>query len=436
MVGVSLKQLKKLNSKYDLNKYDQDYVAYIEAYQLKKINQVWKNCYKNIPYYNKLKQENNLPDTFDSLSQYINSIPFLTKKIVQSQKDQICDPIKKSDFNRITGGSTSSPIQMSSWKSELNSTRLTTHLGRLWYGIEPGDKLFLFWGHSHLLGNGIKKIINLIDRYLKDKIQNYSRFSCYDLSTKNLKRAGGEILKKKIDYVIGYSSALDRLARTNTQRKSDFKNLKIKAIIGAGESFPYPDSQKIVSEVFGSRVAMEYGSVESNLIAHTHPLGGYLCFWRDFLLEVDESKGYFEVVITSLYQRKTPLIRYKLGDNISFDNESIFSKSGSIIKFCSVLGRNNAPVILKSGRKLHSESISHMVRDIKGVTGYQIICNQHKLSLNITTNPSVDLNSIKADILKKSLNIDLEFSETVTINKVDSLIQSISGKNRMVIYEE
>lgn len=434
MFGVSRINLQKLDKEY-MSRIKENK---IEEYQLNKLNQIWKNSVETIPHYMNLVNNHNIPKTFDTLSQYINCVPFLTKTIIKNNIEKICYPYPSSDFFRITGGSTSEPMQIPAWKSEIKYTRLTTHLGKLWYGVYPGDKLFLFWGHSHLLGKGFSGKINAIIRLCKDVIQNYTRYSCYDLSKNNLLEAGRKILTTRPDYIIGYSQSLDRLARTNIHLKNKLSSLNLKVIIAAAETFPFKDSEKIVSEVFGTNVAMEYGSVETNLVAHTHPSGGYITFWKDYLLETVDNNGANEVVLTSLYPRKTPLFRYKIGDCINFDAASTISESGSVIKFSSVIGRTNNPVILPSGRSLHSEVVSHICRDMKDIVSYQFVCKEKDILLNLiikeTNNSSLNLNKIELNIKNKALKIDKEFHDLLKISVVNNLFQSASGKNPMVIY--
>ena len=143
MFGVSLTDLRKLNKEYINGIKEKE----IEFYQLNKLNEIWKHSVERIPYYMNLVSTHNLPKTFDTLAQYMNNVPFLTKEIIQNNTDEICYPYPKYDFHRITGGSTAEPVQIPAWKSETKYTRTTTHLGKFWYGVYPGDKLFLFWGH-------------------------------------------------------------------------------------------------------------------------------------------------------------------------------------------------------------------------------------------------------------------------------------------------
>jgi phenylacetate-CoA ligase len=434
MYGVSINDLVSLNVEYE----DSIYIDDIERYQLIKINEIWKDSFKTIPYYEKLMKANRIPKTFNSISEFKEFIPVTTRNIIKENIDNLCFPTPRYDFMRVTGGSTSEPIQIPAWSSELNRVRHTTHLGRFWYGIRPGDRLFLFWGHSHLLGIGIKGKFNALLRKFKDYLNNYYRFSCYDLSTKNLLEAGKEIIKRKPNFILGYSYSLDRLARENAKKNIDFSSLNLKVIIAAAESFPFEDSQEVISSTFGTNIAMEYGSVETNLIAHTHPSGGYWVFWKDCFLEAIESNGVFELLVTTLYRRKTPLFRYKIGDCIKYDKSSVISDSGSIIRFSSVVGRSNNPVILKSGKKLHSEIVSHIVRDNKGVNGYQFVCSNRSIKLNLiiaeSSKSKSKIAAIELNIRNKALKVDKEFSDTLQVSVVEELQQSISGKTPMVVY--
>jgi hypothetical protein len=61
---------------------------------------------------------------------------------------------------------------MPSWKREDREIRADLWIGRGWYGIEPADRVFLFWGHAHLLGSGWRGWLKGKVRGAKDKLQN------------------------------------------------------------------------------------------------------------------------------------------------------------------------------------------------------------------------------------------------------------------------
>jgi phenylacetate-CoA ligase len=428
---------KEVLDKLDLDFYTKINTKKIAEYQLKMVNKTWKYAIENIAYYKKIHKLENLPENFKTIAEYANTIPFLDKTIISNNDQDIFDRHKKNDLMRITSGSTGRPVQMPAWKSEFEQLKLSNSLGRKWYGISPGDKLFLFWGHGHLLGHGFSGALNRFKRSIKDKIQNYVRYSCYDLTEKNLLMAGDAIIRTKPLYIIGYSFALDQLARANIHRKHEFSKLNIKAVIGTAENFPFSDSRDVISNVFGTPIAMEYGSVETNLIAHTMPHSGYQTFWRDYLLEKIGHGDRSEVVVTSLYPRMTPLIRYKLGDEISFDDSSIFSECRkSIIQFSEVVGRCNNPVILPSGRKLHSEVVSHLVRDESRIKGYQFLCYKDRIELNIISNGNIFVfNDLCDNLNQKAKKIDKELALFLVVNNTIKLERSLSGKVPTVVYK-
>ncbi|MDC3315653.1 hypothetical protein OAV81_02785 [Candidatus Thioglobus sp.] len=433
MLGVSQKDLNRLDSDF----YKEININEVAEFQLRMLNRTWKYAIENILYYKKIHALGDIPTRFKTIKEYTNAVPFLDKAIIKNNYKEIFDHHQKFDLMRITAGSTSQPIQMPAWKSEFEYLKLSNSLGRKWYDISPGDKLFLFWGHAHLLGHGFSGFINGLKRSVKDKIQNYVRYSCYDLTEKNLLMAGDAIIRTNPLYIIGYSSALDQLARANIKRKHEFARLNIKVVIGTGENFPFSDSRDVISNVFGSPVAMEYGSVETNLIAHTMPHSRYQVFWKDYLLEKIGERDTSEVVVTSLYPRMTPLIRYKLGDEISFDDLSIFSKcNSSVIQFSEVVGRCNNPVILPSGRKLHSEVVSHLVRDESSIKAYQFLCHKDRIELNIILNDnSFVFNDLRNRLNHKANKIDKELALHLIVNNTTKLEQSLSGKVPTVVYK-
>src|SRR5699024_9048861 len=127
-----------------------------------------------------------------------------------------------------------------------------------------------------------------------------------------------EILKFKPKYIIAYSKALNMLARANEDRKDEFRKLNLKAVMGAAEGFEKPSDKDYISKVFGCPVASQYASMETNYIAHTHPDGGFKVLWKNNLIECVDEAGKpaqtGKLLVTSLYPRAFPLIRYELGD--------------------------------------------------------------------------------------------------------------------------
>jgi phenylacetate-CoA ligase len=241
------------------------------------------------------------------------------------------------------------------------------------------------------------------------------------------------LLKFRPAWVMGYSVALDQFARSNVDLANELRAINLKAAIATGESFPRSDSVERIAELFGCRVAMEYGAVESGPIAHQRKNGRFQVFWRHWFMEGEPSRnvpGTFEIFLTSLYPRKFPLMRYQIGDLISDDpNATNFDQT-----FSRVIGRCNDYIELAEGANIHSEAFTHAVKECESVARFQVIQNgSGKIFFRYvaTTNDR----SIENEI-RRRLSIVHPALSKIEFEKVSSLPLTIAGKTRTIFKEE
>ncbi|MFU8829497.1 MAG: hypothetical protein ACNA8P_08705, partial [Phycisphaerales bacterium] len=357
----------------------------------------------------------------------------LTKHDAQTLGDDLCDQRRPAERAYTTGGSTGSPTKFHGWNREIETDNINRWLGRSFYGIKPADPCFLVWGHHHLLGTGHKAKLRAMILAAKDSSQKRTRFNAYNLSEARAREAGDLILKRKPSYVIGYSSALDLIARANRDRADEFSALGLKASIACAESYPRPDSAQEISETLGCPAAMEYGAVESHITAYTTPEGGYRVFWLDHLFELGEpGPGGGRVVrITSLYERKTPLIRYEIGDEIlPTEGEPLIGPA----RIQGVIGRVNSIITLPDGKAVHTAAISRAISDRRDISQFQIIDSKKGMRLRIVPTTEDAQAPISAHVLNNLTKISSSLSST-PIEFVDHIEQSLAGKTPLVLHE-
>ncbi len=403
--------------------------------QLDLWNIEWQRLLASVPYYQRLRGELNLPDRFNCWEAFIDRVPVMTRASVQKNAEEMTSTEKAPDFWRMTGGSTAQPIQIPAWNEEEVYTKYDMWLGRSWYGVSPDSRLFLLWGHSHLLGTGITGWIKGRRRKLFDWLMGYCRFSAYDVRPEALRRAAGELVNFKPHYVIGYSVALDLFARANADLRDKLRSVGVKVVVGTVESFPASESAAMLEDLFGCPVAMEYGAVETGVMAHTHPEGGYRLFWKSYFVEAERDDAAPEgltVLVTSLYPRCFPLVRYDLGDQIQTSDPKSGRAMG-IAAFERVLGRCNAYAVLQGGVMVHSEAFSHAVRACPGITSYQVVQRGPNVQLHYTSGQCLSEQALApVRVRLEKLHPALA---AVEMRKVDGLRQTIAGKTPMVIRE-
>ncbi|MBX3409541.1 MAG: hypothetical protein KF859_06605 [Phycisphaeraceae bacterium] len=410
--------------------------ARVAAWQLERLNENWAQQQRTIPAYIDLVTSGRAPERFRSIEEFIERVPPITKRMVQTEMPRLTDPTRPQDFSFTSGGSTGEPTTFPCWKEEAANSVPDRWLGRSWYGVEPHDKLFMIWGHSHLLGTGLKGRINARLRGVKDALLGYYRFSAYRLDNARLRHACDELLRYRPKYMICYSSALDSFCRVNEDRAPELHSLGLKMALGTGESFPFDDSAEWVNRVLGCRCCMEYGSVETGVMGYSAPtaqgVGRFDLFWRSYLFEAGEAgpTGGRVLRITSLFPKKFPLMRYEIGDEVvpvAGDEGPTFTRVARVV------GRTLSFVTLTDGTKVHSVAFEHSVRTVPGVQRFQVVSRAGEITLKVVA-PGVDERATTAAIkvLMHKINPNLS---TARIEFTDTLVQTVAGKTPMVVNE-
>jgi phenylacetate-CoA ligase len=401
--------------------------------QLRLFNNYWPMIRSRVPYYRNLGKEKNLPEAFRSWDEVIEAFPVVNRDMVQQYHALLSDETTPPQWQRITGGSTAQPVQLPAWNSERAQAAPNSWLGRSWYGIRPSDRLFLIWGHAQLFGSGWAGLYKRCDRKLRDWLLGYYRFSAYNMDEYSMRVAANLLVQFSPAYMLGYSGALDAFVRANQEKGEILRRLHLKAVIAAAEDFPYRDSAELIQQVMGAPVAMEYGSVETFMIAHTHPEGNFLVFWRSHFIEaIDEGlRGGKKVRITSLYPRCFPLIRYEIGDEIDLGPAE---PQLGIERFERVLGRAHDSLALSDGSRVHLTLINDIVRSYAKIKKFQIIQTDGDVVLTVISPNDLGAES-QNEILTRLGKINPLLSN-ISIQKVSTLQQSVAGKTPILLKKD
>lgn len=402
-----------------------------KAWQLDQFNRQWQRITATVPYYVAMKEERGLPEAFRSWEEFVECVPVTTRAVVHAHGGEMTSKERPPQWWRITGGSTGEPTHLPAWHSENRVTGPDHWLGRLWWGVKPSDRLFLLWGDRHLMGFGINGWINRRKRELMDWMLGYCRYSPYNIGEAKLRHAGEVLLRTRPDYVYGHSVALDALARANEDRARRFHELGLKVVIASGEGFPFPESAEMVGEILGAPVAMEYGAMETNVVAYSTPVGQYQVFWRNHFVEALDGRadGLSVVRITSLYPRCFPLVRYELGDEIELGSPN--SEDLGVSRFKRVRGRCSDYVELPDGSRIHSTVFTHAIRPHKEITGYQIVQDGSEIRAFVTSVCDLSPEIIRA--IQARMAVIHPRLASVGVKRVAALKKSVAGKTPFVI---
>lgn len=187
--------------------------------------------------------------------------------------------------------------------------------------------------------------------------------------------------REKPDYLVSFPSNLLALARYAQAQAVTLP--AVREIRTIGESVN-PDARRDIEAAWQSKIADIYTCEEAGYLAIQCPVSGdYHVQSENVILEIVDEQGapcppgkVGQVLITSLHNFATPLIRYEVGDMAEFGEPCLCGRGLPVIR--RIHGRKRSRLRLPSGESLFPYLGEH--GDITRATGvalHQFQCVQH-----------------------------------------------------------
>lgn len=261
-------------------------------------------AYERSPYYRKKFDESGFsPASLKGLDD-LPRIPPLEKTEVLENVDgiQVGNTGEKLFYSE-TSGSTGQPLvffRNANWDAWHNASVIR---GYQWHGVNPWDRNGYLWGFN------FSPTARLKTRVL-DRLQNRFRMFSYDdqeieAFAKRLRHA---------TFFGGYSSMIYEVAKAINRNPNIPPVSNLKMIRGTSEKI-FPKYQDEARKAFGRKIISEYGAAETGIIAFECPEGSMHVNMETCIVESDEK----EILVTNLFSKSFPIIRYRLGDYIDYD---------------------------------------------------------------------------------------------------------------------
>ncbi|MDO5969476.1 phenylacetate--CoA ligase family protein [Flavivirga aquimarina] len=270
---------------------------------------------------------------------------------------------------------------------------------------------------------------------LKDFISNRYRFNVFDLSNKALDNWLIDFKKKPFVYMNGYTSPMVQFAKYLERENITLKSIcpTLKACVVTSEML-FEDDRQLMEKQFGVPIINEYGASELDLIAFENTKGEWIINSETLFVEIlDENNKVLpygeagRLVITSLYNKAQPFIRYDIGDIGMLSKKSTPKKP--ILE--KLIGRTNDMAILPSGKKAAGLTFYYITKSIIENDGNvkEFIIEQIKLdTFKIYYVSDHDISLTKIDLIKNEMENYLENGLTILFERQTKLKRSKSGK--------
>ncbi|MCW8980245.1 MAG: phenylacetate--CoA ligase family protein [Altibacter sp.] len=203
---------------------------------------------------------------------------------------------------------------------------------------------------------------------LKDWLSRRYRFPIFDLSDMKLEGFLESFRRKKFDYINGYTSSLVLFAKFLQKKGIHLKDVcpSLCHCIVTSEML-FDEDKELLQRVFGVPVINEYGASELDLIAFTGIDNRFLVNSASLFVEIVDSNDQpvpngtaGRIVITSLYNRAHPMIRYDIGDTGILAAESTLKTP--VLQ--QLIGRTNDVAMLPDGKTIPGLTFYYVTKSV------------------------------------------------------------------------
>lgn len=310
----------------------------------------------NTPFYKSVFGSN----TFSSWE----AVPIMTKQDLQQPlRQRLSKKIAKKNIHlHKTSGSSGEPFVFAKDKfcHALTWSVIQNRFG--WFNIDFNSSL-----QARFYGIPLDNIGYYKER-LKDAIGNRFRFSVYDLSDAAFEGFVKKFATTPFDYINGYTSAIVMFARYLERKEIVLNTIcpTLKVCVVTSEML-FEDDKLVLEKQFGVPIVNEYGASELDIIAFQNSTGNWMVNSETLFVEiVDEQNNVLpygkegRIVITSLYNKAHPFIRYDIGDIGRLSEKSTIQKP----QLEKLIGRTNDIAILPSGKKAAGLTFYYITKSI------------------------------------------------------------------------
>jgi len=408
--------------------------------QRKLLYNTLKHSFYCIPYYKNLNIDFK---SFreDTIFEDIKNIPFLTKKELREEYDNlyVINPKLKKVYANASGGSTGEPTKFmqDNYYSDWNNAEALLHND--WAGRKLGEPEIILWGsEKDILGQseGIK-------HKMTNWVRNLKILNSFRMTQEDMKKYIEEINLYKPKMILSYVQSIYELAKfakeNNVRVFPPFSIMTSAGIL-------YPEYRRLIEKVFNCPVFNRYGSREAGDMAcecEKHE-GLHLNVFNQYIEIIDKNgknckPGKMgEVVVTTLRNYTMPLIRFKIGDMaVLSDTQCSCGRGLPMIK--NLIGRVTDVFKTKEGRIIPGEYFIHFIGVVlnKGIIRkFQVIQEKENLiivKLILDCTESFVKNKRDFDDITEKIKLVMGENTKIEYKLVDDILPTKSGKYRYTI---
>ncbi len=287
----------------------------LRAIQWRRLHALLRHAYQHCPFYrDRFRAAGVHPDEFRDLDD-LRVLPILEKQDIQQQAERMIAegwPERDLLVNQ-TGGSTGTPIRFFLSRDRKCSRAAATWRHNRWAGWDIGDRAAVLWGAP-------------VDRpaeSLRSRLRGWLLAEPLWLDTgclteEALHRFVVELHRQRPRVILAYARSAVLFAQFLRDQKIRVPSPQ--ALVTSAEMLEDAD-RELIQSVFGAPVFNRYGCREVSVLAsECSAHQGLHVMAEGLYLEIETPRGPAKagemgsILVTDLFNRAMPLIRYRIGD--------------------------------------------------------------------------------------------------------------------------
>ncbi len=298
-----------------------------------------------------------------------------------------------------------------------------------WFGLDFNTSL-----QARFYGIPLEKMGYYKER-IKDKFANRYRFPIFDLNDEKLAEFLAKFYNKAFDYINGYTSSIELFAKYLAKKNIVLKKVcpSLKVCIVTSEML-FPETKQLLENQFGVPVVNEYGASELDLIAFQNQESQWVLNTETLYVEIVDENGAVlppgqegRIIVSSLFNKAHPFIRYDLGD-IGVLSPNSNAKKAYLER---LVGRTNDIARLPSGKVVPGLTFYYVTKSIiEDDTNVKefVIQQTQPDTFEITYAAVADISIEKQNQIKKAVEKYLEKGLRLNLKRVPFLKRKKRGK--------
>lgn len=407
----------------------------IKELQLNRLQRIVTHHYQTSTYFRRRLDEVNIhPQNIRSLTD-LSKLPLITKDALRETtlSELLSSAVPEKHMIKIsTSGSTGTPLTIYADREQLEARFATTLHALEWTGWRFGDRQIRLWHQS--LGMSRSQVVReRLDAFLLRR----KFVPAFEMSPDNIESTVNIVSRYRPVLIDGYAESLNLLASFVAFHGT--RGISPALVMSSAQALPRA-TRATIEQAFSSQVFDKYGSREFSGIAYEcQSHSGHHVMEESYIIEVlvdgrtAQPGEIGEVVVTDLWNRATPMIRYRIGDLAEVIPQDPACGCGRAhLRIGEIAGRSQAIVHCANGVWLPGTFFAHFFKDYESIILFFQIEQSRKGSfiLKLVDGP----NSSESAQAQMMLNLRKYVGDTqIEIHKVAEIPMLRTGKRSPVV---